>query len=94
MTKYLANRFVLDKLNRTIFWNSKHIFSISFRSTDGSDERRIDEFVLFIIPERFLSNFEQELIKVPLYELQKLRIYSIDIRIFDVAEKFFSSWRA
>lgn len=51
----------------------------------------IDGFVLFIVPERFL-NERQESIKVALRELQKLRIYSIDIRIFDVTEKFFSSW--
>lgn len=82
--KDLPSCFVLDKRIERFSGSIRNIFV-------RSDRTRIDRFVLFIVPERFL-NERQESIKVALRELQKLRIYSIDIRIFDVAEKFFSSW--
>lgn len=84
MIKDLPSCFVLDKRIERFSGSIRNIFV-------RSDRTRIDRFVLFIVPERFL-NERQESIKVALRELQKLRIYSIDIRIFDVAEKFFSSW--
>lgn len=70
--KDLPSCFVLDKRIERFSGSIRNIFV-------RSDRTRIDRFVLFIVPERFL-NERQESIKVALRELQKLRIYSIDIR--------------
>lgn len=72
MIKDLPSCFVLDKRIERFSGSIRNIFV-------RSDRTRIDRFVLFIVPERFL-NERQESIKVALRELQKLRIYSIDIR--------------
>lgn len=72
MIKDLPSCFVLDKRIERFSGSIRNIFV-------RSDRTRIDRFVLFIVPERFL-NKRQESIKVALRELQKLRIYSIDIR--------------